>query len=131
MTRLASDIREADKPIFCSACFNAQSIRHIDFDAACDRGYGKDEAIQITLDDLILCENCVKEGAELIGMTAENEKDRTISDLERKLTVRTKERDQARRYADTLEDAVSHRPERVHIDHRKKPRQLREEAPVG
>lgn len=121
MTRLASDIREASKPIYCSACFNQQAIRHIDFDAACDRGYGKAEAVEVAMDDLILCENCVREGAELIGMSPEGSKDDRIADLEGKLAHAEKTREKAERYAETLEDAVHQKG--VHIDHRKKPRE--------
>jgi hypothetical protein len=126
VTRLASDIREATKPIYCSACFNAQQVRHIDFDAACDRGYGNDESIKVVMDDLILCENCVKAGAELLGMTFENDKDILIDTLGRKLAVEEKRREKAERYADTLEDAISQKD--IQIDHRKKPRQAREEV---
>ena len=123
MTRLASDIREASKPIYCSACFNSQNVRHIDFDAACDRGYGNEEATKVTLDDLILCENCVKEGAELIGMTEENEKDRKIAELERRLDTSERLRAKEERYNETLEDLALQRGAK--IDHRKKPRPSR------
>lgn len=128
MTRLADNvIRLSGLPQRCSACFNQQpGIRHVDFDAACDRGYGNDEAIKVDYDDLILCENCVKEGLQVLGiedskaLKAENE------NLKRKLNVERKRREQAQRYADTMEDAISHRPEPVNIDHRKKPRQVRD-----
>jgi len=129
MTRLASDIREAQKPIYCSACFNQQAIRHIDFDAACDRGYGKDEAVNVAMDDLILCENCVREGAELLGMTPEGAKDDRIADLTARVDHAERERSKAERYAATLEDAVHQKG--ITIDHRKRPRQTREEAAVA
>ena len=122
MTRLASDIREASKPIFCSACFNSQDIRHIDFDAACDRGYANDEAVPVAMDDLIICENCVREGARLLGMEDETANAGHISDLERKLDVKDKRLKQAERYSETLEDAFESRPVPIALDHRKKPR---------
>jgi hypothetical protein len=122
MTRLASDIREADKPIYCSSCFNSQPVRHVDFDAACDRGYGNDEAVKITMDDLILCENCVKEAGEILGMHDKATDIDKLADLERKLDVERKLRRQAQNYAGTMEEALTRRPEQVHIDHRKRPR---------
>jgi hypothetical protein len=128
MTRLASDIREAEKPIYCSSCFNQQAIRHVDFDAACDRGYGKEEAVEVAMDDLILCENCVREGAELLGMSPEGTKDDRIADLTAKLAFEQRERGKAERYAGTLEDALNQKG--VQLDHRKRPRQLREEVPA-
>jgi hypothetical protein len=118
-TKLASD------KIFCSSCFNQQpEVRHVDFDAACDRGYGKAEAVQIAYDDLVLCENCLREGMMVLGiedsafLKAENE------DLIRKLDVERKRRVQAQRYSDTMEEALQHRADPVKIDHRKKPRIL-------
>jgi hypothetical protein len=127
MSRLASDIREADRPIYCSACFNSKDVRHVDFDAACDRGYSDGTATAVAMDDLILCEDCVKEGARLLGMSDERSLYEQIEQLSRKLDISEKATRQAQRYADTMEEALSARPERVHIDHRKKPRK---EIPV-
>jgi hypothetical protein len=120
MTRLASDIREAQKPIFCSACFNQQDIRHIDFDAACDRGYGKSEAVEVAMDDLILCENCVKNGAELLGMTDNSSLKAEVQDLKRKLEVKDKLLEKEKRYSATMEDLLGQKE--ITVDHRKKPR---------
>ncbi len=122
MTRLANEIREAGKPIHCSACFNAQDVRHIDFDAACDRGYGNDETVQVNMDDLILCENCVKAGARLLGMTDDAELHAHCAELARRLDEKDKALRQAQRYAKTMEEALAVRPEPVRIDHRKLPR---------
>jgi len=121
MTRLASDIREADKPIYCSACFNQQHVRHIDFDAACDRGYGNEESVKIVMDDLILCENCVKEGAKLLGMRDAGETEATLSVLETENLELRKRTEKAERYAETMEDALAQKS--IRLDHRKKPRE--------
>lgn len=126
MTRLASEIRETGRPIFCSACFNSQPIRHVDFDAACDRGYGQDDHIQIAMDDLILCENCVREGAMVLGIEDSRSLKAELQDVKRKLDVKAKLLEKAERYAATLEDL--HEQRGTHIDHRKKPR--RQEVPV-
>jgi hypothetical protein len=108
-------------PMYCAACFNQRpELRHIDFDAATDRGYGAEEATRVAMDDLILCENCVREGARLLSMVDRD--DQTIATLQRKLDVAEKAKRQAQNYADTMEEALSKRPEKVAIDHRKKPR---------
>jgi hypothetical protein len=120
MTRLASDIREAQKPIFCSACFNSQDVRHIDFDAASDRGYGKTEAIEVAMDDLILCENCVKNGAELLGMTDDAALKARVTQLERVNDLLEKRVVKSERYASTMEDLLGQKE--INVDHRKKPR---------
>ena len=125
MTRLTSDIREVSSIVFCSSCFNqAPELRHVDFDAACDRGYGKTESVQVAMDDLILCENCVKEGAELIGMTDDAAQREHVADLERRLLVEEKLREKAERFSETMEDALSQKD--VRIDHRKRPRATKE-----
>ncbi len=117
-------IQLTQTPVRCSSCFNQNtSIRHIDMDAACDRGYGNDEAVKIVYDDLVLCENCVKEAATLINLVPKD--DQTISRLESELHIEKAKRQQAEKWAGTMEDALAARPEKVEIDHRKKPRPLR------
>jgi hypothetical protein len=124
-------IKLANMPVYCAGCHNQQpNLKHVDFDSALDRGYGKVEAVQVAYDDAIFCENCVKEGAHLLGMIEQDAWAREKADLEKKLDVQRKLREQAQRYADTLESAVSNRPEPVRIDHRKKPRHIREQEPA-
>lgn len=68
-TQLQNKINVVGTPVFCSACHGQWPDRiHVDFDAACDRGYGESEGIQINMDDLILCEECLRDGARQIGM---------------------------------------------------------------
>lgn len=123
MTVLASDISETTRVVFCSSCFNQQpELRHVDFKAACDRGYGNDEAIKIAMDDLILCENCVKEACMVLGIEDSHTLKAKVLNLQRRLDRTEKAQRQAQRYADTMEEALQHRPDGVHIDHRKKPR---------
>ena len=122
-------IKLADMPVYCAGCFNQRpELRHIDFDSALDRGYGKVEAVQVSYDDAIFCEACVKEGAHLLGMIEAEEWQAEKADLERSLALEKKKRIQAENWAERLEDAIPHRPEPIHIDHRKKPRPLREES---
>ncbi len=126
MTRLASDIREADRPIYCSACFNSQAIRHVDFDAACDRGYANEEAVKVVMDDLIICENCVREGAEILGMQDNTLLTAEVQELRAKLATKDKLLAQQERYSSTMESLLQQRGQDV--DHRKKPRKLEEVA---
>jgi len=108
-------------PIKCSFCFGQQPRkRHVDFDSAIDRGYGMEGTIQIPMDEAIGCEDCVRVGAELLGMEFSKEKDRRIEDLERKLDVERKRHKQAQRLADTYQDLVEQK--NIHVDHRKLPR---------
>jgi hypothetical protein len=122
--RLANEIRETSMPVYCSACFNQANIRHVDFDAACDRGYANAEAVEVSMDELVLCENCVKNGAAILGIEDSKQLKTELDDAEMALKRERKEREQAQRYASTLEDAVHQKG--VKLDHRQKPRQLRE-----
>lgn len=60
----------AAAPAYCSVCFGQYpDRRHVDFDAAwdgpvIDSGNGMKQAI----DDLIMCENCVRRGAEILAL---------------------------------------------------------------
>ena len=126
--RLINEISETTRITFCSACGNQQSVRHVDFDAACDRGYGKAEAVEVALDDLILCEGCIRRGAEILGIEDSAVLKAEKEQLEAKLDTQRKALVQAQKYADTMEEALQHRPDPVKIDHRKLPRK---EIPVG
>lgn len=124
-TRLANEIRETGTPIYCSACFNQDpSRRHVDFDAASDRGYGNAEATKVVMDDLILCEECLRRGAELVGMADAAESQAKIDSLEAKLASERRENQKLQRYAENLELAFDARPQPVRIDHRKRPREI-------
>lgn len=57
-------------PAYCAACFSQKlGMRHVDFEAyfdgpVIDQGNGMKQCI----DDLILCEECVRTAARFIGM---------------------------------------------------------------
>jgi hypothetical protein len=104
--------QERGLPQECVACRNQQpDLAHIDFDAEADRGwYGDDPSTQITLENVIICATCVKEGAHLLGMSDEGAKDDRIADLERKLAEMERRHKEAQTYADKLEEALPHRP---------------------
>jgi hypothetical protein len=121
--RLANEIRPAEMPPYCSACHNQDPARtYVDFDAACDRGYGDGAAVSVTFDDLIICDECLRSGAEHVGMIDATEQALKIASLEERLTREQKARRQAQTYATNLEDALASRPDPVQVDHRKRPR---------
>jgi hypothetical protein len=127
--RLANEIRPTGVPQYCSACHNQDPTRrHVDFDAACDRGYGNEEAVKVAFDDLILCEQCLKEGAGHVGMIDGKRVLAENSELERKLNTAKTRIEQLERYVGNLEDAFDHRPQPITVDHRKKPRKQLEEV---
>ena len=55
-------------PPFCSSCFQQQfDKRHVDYSVAWDGGTLRDAGgTLITIDDLILCEDCVRLGADVL-----------------------------------------------------------------
>lgn len=114
--QLANDIRPAELPTYCSACgCQDKSKRHVDFDAACDRGYGADENVPISMDDLIICETCLRSAALLVDMVDGTEPLEKIAVLERRLAEEQKRADQAAAYADRIEQAIAARPEPVKV----------------
>ncbi len=121
--RLINEISETSRITFCSACGNQESVRHIDFDSACDRGYGNAEGVQIALDDLILCERCIKNGAEILGIEDSSVLKAELDETRSKLEIEQKAREKAEKYADRLEEAFDERPAQIKLDHRKRPRE--------
>jgi hypothetical protein len=56
----------------CSACFNQQPDKlHIDFEAAWD-GPVKEGAIKVPIDDLYICEDCLKSAYGLLDPESEH-----------------------------------------------------------
>lgn len=114
--RLANEIRPAELPMYCSACHNQDpSSQHVDFDAACDRGYGDSPAIPVAMDDLILCANCLETGARLLGMVQSQETAEKMMTLEHRLGEERKRAEQAANYADRMEEALANRPAPIKI----------------
>ena len=106
-------------PALCSSCFGQYPDRqHIDFEASWDGPVveggvaGEDgtvvSRIPVAIDELILCEECVREGARLLGMTDENS-----GELERlrEQLRETREREAGlKAYVDQLEKTVAAKP---------------------
>ena len=112
-------------PIHCAACYAQQpGLRHVDFDAAADRGYAGEGEHKIPVDDIIVCENCVKRAGELVGMVDAEQRALKIIELETKLVSEKKAHAQSKQYAERLELAFESRPAPITIDHRCKPRKV-------
>jgi hypothetical protein len=124
---LANEIRAAaTMPAYCSACFNQDSRKvHVDFDAACDRGFGDD--ITVNMDDLVLCEDCVRQGALLVGMRDVAEVAQELETLRRDSIRNLRRAERAERYYLDLEKALRERPDRVPVAQRAgRPREVRD-----
>ena len=118
-------VLQAAMPIRCSACYGQYPERtYWDFEALCDRGifYGGEGAVPVKMDDLVLCDECVKEGARAIGWVAQD--DELVKKLQDELDTERKARKQAQNYSDRLEAAFDARLEPVKLDHRQKPRKV-------
>jgi hypothetical protein len=94
-------------PPVCLACGGAKPhARHVDFEAAFDGPTFREEGTVVTVDDVMICEECVREGASLLAIDPQ-----PMRGLEL-------ERDQAnaladgwREYALSLEETYGRRPE--------------------
>lgn len=77
VAELASRVKLSDpKPTRCAACWCSADadLRFADFDTLIDRGTICDAgsmAVLESIDDLHLCENCVRDAAEIMGLKPE------------------------------------------------------------
>jgi hypothetical protein len=114
-------------PVYCSACWcSFPDKRHVDYSCDNDQGYGDDPNNKVPYDNLQLCEDCMKHGAQLVGMVDGSEREALVHDQELTIDRLKRELRQSQTFADNLESAFEHRPEHgpIRIDHRKKPREI-------
>ena len=114
---LASRLRISDpKPARCAGCYSSSdaNLRFVDFDGvAIDRGAFVDPtslAVLDSIDELHLCEACVRNAAEVIEYVPGLHQ-RQLQELRRL----NRENDQLRDYIKTMESAMASRPEA--LDH--------------
>ena len=110
IAELATRFRISDpKPSHCAACFRGaeESVTFVDLDAAIDRGSLQNEEGWTLegIDDLHLCEACVRSAAEVLGLKPQlhSRQLREIRKLELQL-------ESAREYARGLEVTIAKRP---------------------
>lgn len=61
-------------PSACAACFGQYTDRrHVDFEAAWD-GPVLDGSVKVAIDDLVICENCLRDGFNVLQFEAEAER---------------------------------------------------------
>lgn len=109
-------------PPACSGCYLSQpDVRHVDFEVAWDGPMFPDGVMQgdgetttgvaVSIDDLIVCERCLRAAAALVDMTDPGE---TLAELEQ---LRDANQNMAERlrgmddYIANLEKAISSKPE--------------------
>jgi hypothetical protein len=128
---LTNEIRETNTPTHCSGCFQQDSkLRYVDFDAACDRGYGDAHGVQIAMEDLILCENCLRDGAKLVGMEDARVLGERLASVAARLDEETARCEQAANYANRMEEALAARPTPIKVSRpRGRPRRQATEEP--
>jgi hypothetical protein len=95
------------KPAFCSACFASKpDATFVDFGAAYDGPAIRDDAGTIQrIDDLIVCEDCVREGALQLALLVQ-----PTREIELERDAAREAAKEWRAYAETLEETVAHRP---------------------
>jgi hypothetical protein len=108
VTRLAET-----PPTHCSSCFGQYpERRHVDFQAAWDGPVihdgvmtddGVTNRIPVSIDELVICEECLTHGAKLLGLKEGQENKRLLDSL----AVLAAELEQAKSYIATLEQAVA------------------------
>lgn len=59
-------------PVRCSACFGQKVGQlHVDFEAAWDGPILNDDGMRVSIDDLFICEECLRDAAALLPENAE------------------------------------------------------------
>jgi hypothetical protein len=108
-------MRIADPPpAVCSACHNSQpELRHVDFDAEYDGPVigGGPEARGIAVDDLILCERCIRDAGRLVGLEPIGDTAATIEALQSQLLAAGDWNSQLGKYVWSLQEALASRPD--------------------
>lgn len=60
----------AGSPAYCSSCFQAKpGMRHVDFEAYYDGPIIESKNFKQPIDDLIICEDCLKVAGELVDLS--------------------------------------------------------------
>jgi len=112
VAELATRFKLSDpKPARCAACFASADpeLRFVDFDCMIDRGTFTDpggaNAVLDSIDELHLCEPCVRAAAEIIGYKPELHRKQL-----REIRALDAEAKRWREYAEKLERTLERRP---------------------
>lgn len=100
-------------PPNCSVCWQTRDdIRHVDFEVAHEGPVLFEGTTPVQIDQLVICESCLKAGGELVGLVDWAERADLLADLQAQLQTAEAELVKARRYATDLERAVQSKPGR-------------------
>ena len=89
-------------PVHCSSCFQQDpSRRHVDFEASYDGPVFAEGAAKVAIDDLIICEECLRNGARLLGLV---DPDGTAQERDRLLATNQRLADQITTLERSLRD---------------------------
>lgn len=110
----AKKIQENPTISFCSACFNQEpSKRHVDFGASYDgpvMSTGSEEnPIRVSIDELVLCEDCLSSGAEILGLVNADEQVTANEELAQRVEELSERLAGAVAYISKLEETASTR----------------------
>lgn len=91
----------------CAACFGAKTdVPHVDFEAAYEGPtLTHPDGTPQTIDDLIICEPCIREAAQALALTVD-----PIGPVQRERDAAQAEAKAWREYAEGLEEAHAERP---------------------
>jgi hypothetical protein len=112
----AAQIRLCSPPAACSSCYGQYpQRRHVDFGASWDGPVlndGSDERfiIRASLDELILCEDCLRRGAEQLGLVDPDEQTAMLETQRDALQRMAEENAGLRAHNDALAKAVQSKP---------------------
>lgn len=104
-----------EKNPHCSVCHGQYGDRrHVDFNVAYDGPViNEEDNIRVVIDDLIICEECLKEGAAVIGLKDPDEVAEYAEQLEKRLDEAVERIRGLERHNEDLRAAVSSKPEKV------------------
>jgi hypothetical protein len=93
-------------PTHCAACFSQNfSLRHVDFEAAYDGPVLVAEDMRPQIDELIMCEQCLAEAAQVLGWETEDTREDRLRDQETIARLES-EKTAIEEYAKKLEEVL-------------------------
>ncbi len=102
----------ASIPAACSACFGQYVDRlHVDFSAAFDGPvlYGKDGSTLAAVDELVICDECMRAAAKVLGLEEPGDMVDQIESLDTRLTENSEKLAGALVYIRKLEQSLDER----------------------
>lgn len=100
-------------PPACSVCWQTRDdIRHVDFEVATEGPVIYEGVTPAMVDSIVICEACLKQGSELVGLVDWAERAEELTDLKTQLAAAEQALAEKTLYADRLEAAVAAKPGR-------------------